>query len=411
MTNEEKITAREERIDTTVSLNEPDRIPFVPKTSGFFMYGYGISFYDAMMDARNMTKGLRGYIRDYEPDAVNIGGVYSIPALQCLMSTYLCWPGPEFGLPLESSFQHIDNTYLEDSEYPEFIQDPTHTLITKILPRKYKNLVGLRKLYMREVMDAAFLTDLAAFAEPEVISTLLTLIEAGKIMRERAEQLVAVRQIIADEGFPTYCQSTFTIPFDSFANSVRGIIRAVIDLVEFPDEIEQAVNRITEMNAERLVKTFKSNGAKRIFIPLHCGFDTMMSGENYEKVYWPCLKKCIMTVIENGMTPVVLCEGVYNTRLEVLCDVPKGKVVYMFENVDIKKAKETVGKVACIAGSVPNALLAFGTVEDVITETRRQIDILAPGGGFIMDCGLMLDNAKHENMRAWRDTTFKYGIY
>jgi uroporphyrinogen-III decarboxylase len=83
----------------------------------------------------------------------------------------------------------------------------------------------------------------------------------------------------------------------------------------------------------------------------------------------------------------------------------------MFEKVDIKRAKETVGKVACICGTLPNALLAFGTKEQVINETRRQLDILAPGGGFIMDCSIMLDNAKHENMHAWRETTLKYGEY
>ena len=408
---EEKRIERENRMDTAISLQAPDRVPFAPKTSGFFMYGYGVSFYDAMMDARNMEAGLRGYMRDYEPDAVNLGGIYSIPVVQSLMPSYLSWPGPEFGLPLDSSFQYIDGCYLEDEEYPEFIQDPTHTMMTKILPRKYKNLTGLSKLYLREIVDSGFLSDLSAFADPEVMNTLHTLMEAGKRVRDRAAQMAAVNTCIATEGFSTYTQGTMVIPFDAFANSVRGIIQAVMDLIVLPDEIEQAVQQITAMNVERQVKHCQARGAKRIFLPLHTGFDTMMSPENYEKVYWPCLKTCIMTIIEHGMTPVVFCEGVYNTRLDVLCDVPKGKVVYMFEDIDIKRAKETVGKVACIAGNVPNALLISGTTEQVIAETRRQIDILAPGGGFIMDCSLMLDNAKHENMQAWREATYQYGAY
>ena len=78
-----------------------------------------------------------------------------------------------------------------------------------------------------------------------------------------------------------------------------------------------------------------------------------MSPDTYEKFYWPCLKRCIMTVIENEMTPVVFCEGNYNTRLEVISDVPKGKVVYMFEKVDLKKAKATVGKVGDDLGKCP----------------------------------------------------------
>ena len=411
MNKEELRAEREKRVDTAIALQEGDRVPFVPKMSGFYMYGYGISFYDAMKDARNMEPGFRNFMREYEPDAVNIGGIYSMDALEALGTNYLRWPGPTHGLSLDSSFQHLDETYLQDEEYEEFIQDPTHTTITKLLPRKHKNLKGLSRLYLRDVYDAGFFADLSVFSDPEVQDALQALMAAGKASRQRAEQMANVRSWIGEEGFSTYCQGTFFIPFDAFADSIRGIIRTTMDIIEFPDELERAVNKITEMNVERLVKIYKSRGAKRIFMPLHCGVDEFMSLANYEKYYWPCLRKCIMTVIEHGMTPVCFCEGNYNTRLDTLCDVPKGKVVYMFEKVDLRRVKDTVGKVACICGTLPNALLAFGTPEQVVEETKRQLDILAPQGGFIMDCSLMLDNAKHENMHAWKEATLKYGQY
>ena len=411
MTKEEMRKVRENRMDTAISMQEPDRVPFAPKVSGFYMYGYDISFYDAMVDARNMKPGFQKFMREYEPDAVNIGGIYGLPALEILGTQYLHWPGAACNLPLDSSFQHLDGEYLHDDEYEEFIQDPTHFTLTKLLPRKHKNLAGLGKLYLREVYDAGFFSDLAAFADPEVRDALQVLMDAGKASAARAAQMADIRAAIAEEGFSTYCQGTFFTPFDAFADSHRGIVRTVMDAVEYPDELQRAVTKITDMNVERLVKIYKSRGAKRIFIPLHCGVDEFMSPDTYEKFYWPCLKRCIMTVIENEMTPVVFCEGNYNTRLEVISDVPKGKVVYMFEKVDLKKAKATVGKVATICGSVPNAMLAFGTPEQVTEETKRQLDILAPGGGFIMDCSLMLDNARHENMHAWKEATLKYGGY
>lgn len=411
MTIEEQIAQRDQRIDTAVALREADRVPFVPKMSGFYLYGYGISMYDAMKDARNMESGFRSFMREYQPDAVNIGGMYSLDALELLGTNYLRWPGPAHSLPLTSSFQHLDAEYMSGEEYGEFIADPTHFILTKILPRRHQNLRGLGKLYLREVYDAGFYADLGAFADPEVREALDTLVEAGKACKRRAEQMAQVRGWIREEGFPTYCQGTFFIPFDAFADSFRGILRTTMDLYEYPDELEQAVRKITEMNVERLVRLYKSRGAKRVFIPLHCGVDEFMSPANYEKFYWPNLKACILTVIENGMTPVCFCEGNYNTRLETISDVPKGKVIYQFEKVDLRRAKETVGKVACICGSVPNALLAYGSREQVEAETKRQLDLLAPGGGFIMDCSCMLDNAKHENMHVWLDTTLKYGQY
>ena len=56
---------RSERLDTAISLQEPDRVPFMPKTSGIFMLGYGISFYDAMKDARLMIPGFQQFMADY----------------------------------------------------------------------------------------------------------------------------------------------------------------------------------------------------------------------------------------------------------------------------------------------------------------------------------------------------------
>ena len=39
------------------------------------------------------------------------------------------------------------------------------------------------------------------------------------------------------------------------------------------------------------------------------------------------------------------------------------------------------------------------------------LDACAPGGGFIMDCSIVLDNAKKENLDAWYETTMEYGKY
>ena len=69
-----------------------------------------------------------------------------------------------------------------------------------------------------------------------------------------------------------------------------------------------------------------------------------MSDNMYEKIYWEPLKKVILAVIDHSVTPYIYTEGPYNTRLEFLADIPKGKVLYGFENVDMKRAKEIVGK-------------------------------------------------------------------
>ena len=108
--------------------------------------------------------------------------------------------------------------------------------------------------------------------------------------------------------------------------------------------------------------------------------------------------------------PYVYIEGDYTCRLETIADVPKGKVVYHFEQVDIYKAKEILGGVACISGNVPNALLCTGTLgSEGILQTL--IDVLGKDGGYIMDSSACIDEARPENLKAMIDFTKEYGVY
>ena len=56
-----------------------------------------------------------------------------------------------------------------------------------------------------------------------------------------------------------------------------------------------------------------------------------------------------------------MCEGNYYTRLETLKEIQKGKVVYFFEKQDMKKAKDALSGIACIAGNFDTGLLMHGT--------------------------------------------------
>ena len=51
-------------------------------------------------------------------------------------------------------------------------------------------------------------------------------------------------------------------------------------------------------------------------------------------------------------------------------DLPKGKTVWLFDQTDMVRAKETIGQVACIQGNVPLSLLHAGTIDQVVDYTR-----------------------------------------
>ena len=133
-----------------------------------------------------------------------------------------------------------------------------------------------------------------------------------------------------------------------------------------------------------------------------------MSIKQFEKFYWPGLKKAILTNIELGYIVEPFFEGAWDDRLEYLLELPKGKVVFWTEKTNIFRAKEILGKHMCIQGGVPPSLLSAGSPQEVEEHCKKLIQIVGKDGGYILSCGSAIDEAKPENLRAMIDSTRKY---
>ena len=75
------------------------------------------------------------------------------------------------------------------------------------------------------------------------------------------------------------------------------------------------------------------------------------------------------------------------------------------------RAKEILGRTACIVGNVPLSLLNTGTVDEVREYCKNLIDVAGKDGGFILASGGVIDKAKPENVRTMIDFTREYGVY
>jgi uroporphyrinogen-III decarboxylase len=148
-----------------------------------------------------------------------------------------------------------------------------------------------------------------------------------------------------------------------------------------------------------------------MFIPLHRGADGFMSEDQFLTFYWPYLKRNILGYVEEGFVPILFAEGGYNSRLEIIKELPKGKVIWHFDQTDMVRAKEILGDNACIMGNVPTSLLVTGTKEDVKSHCKKLIETAGLGGGYIMAPGATADEAKVENLNAMLEAAKEYGVY
>jgi uroporphyrinogen-III decarboxylase len=159
------------------------------------------------------------------------------------------------------------------------------------------------------------------------------------------------------------------------------------------------------------VKNAKQSGNPRVFIPLHKGQEGFMSIEQFKRFYWPTFRELLVGLVNEGLNPLVLIEGTYTSRLDFIRDVPEGKIVYWFEDVDMVKAKEALAGRVCIMGNVPMSLMVSGTPEQVTEYCRNLITIAGKDGGYIMSAAAVMDGSRPENVRAMMKATMEYGVY
>ena len=408
LTTENTLEQRIARVDAAVALREGDRVPMAPKIGMAYAQTAGIDRYEALNDPRLLRPGVEKFLRTYPCDLFWAGSGYPIPMMETLGTTAIRWPGATCGVPLNQGFQIVDGTYMEEDEYDEFLRDPSHFCMTKVFPRKHKKLAGLAKLNFHEVVEFGHYASMAAFADPEVRQALLTLMFAGEQAVEWQRNSALLRETALACQTPLGALAGQNAPYDMLADNIRGFLNVPMDLYTIPEKVTAAIGIMTEYALQN-VRRLKDTGSRYCFMPLHGGTDDFMSLEYYRTFYWPSLRRVIEEIINCGMIPYVFCEGRYDTRLEVLREVPRGKVIYMFEQVDIARAKAVLGDTACICGNLPTSLLLYGKPHEVVDETRRLLDECAPGGGFLMDCSIVLDHYKEENLEAGFDTTLQYG--
>jgi uroporphyrinogen-III decarboxylase len=185
---------------------------------------------------------------------------------------------------------------------------------------------------------------------------------------------------------------------------------AMLDMFRRPDKLLAACDMLLEWRMQRAMPADpnRRGNPKRLFLALHRGAEGFMSIKQFEKFYWPGLKKAMLKNIELGFVPMPFCEGAYGNRLEYFLEMPKGKSVAHFDLTDMFRAKEILKDHVCIMGNVPATLLQVGSPQDVEEYCRKLIEVCGKGGGLILTNGSSTDMAKPENLKAMMDAPKKY---
>ncbi len=402
---------RVNRFIKAIRLEEPDRIPLILPAGTFPLYYAGITLKEAMYDNKKLCRAYRKFFDDFEADTFS--SPMMVPSgrtAEIIDSLISKWPG--HGLPDNTSMQQfVEGEYMKEDEYDVFLNDLSDFCLRYYLPRtlgalkpftKFSPLPHILGMPNRFLMPAVM---------PEVQAAFQAIVDYGKEMAQWMEPIIAFNREALSAGYPAFHGGQSHAPFDILADTLRGTRGIVTDMYRQPEKLHEAMEKLIPMNIECGVTMANASGRPIVFMALHKGDDTFMSDSQYETFYWPTFKEVILGLIKEGCVPLLFAEGKYNRRLEVIKDLPKGSVLWWFDQTDMIRAKGILGASACIAGNVPTSLLCTGTPQDVKSYCRRLIEDCGKGGGFILTGGASIDKGDPDNMRAMIEAVNEYGVY
>ena len=390
----------------------PDRVPIYTLFTFMPADLYGVAPGELMYDPEKLVSTWKRYLADYGPD------FYISPALvgngkcfEALDYKQYRWPG--HGVSENSTYQCIEDEYMKAEDYQALIDDPSDFWLRTYLPRVFGALEPLKNIPpFTDIWEMPIVSGhLIGLGTPEVQEALKALVEAGRVAFEWGQHIMGFEKEAQELGFVNGAGGISKAPFDIIADTLRGTRAMMMDMYRQPDMVLKAIERITPIAIKQGLNGANFHGNPIVFIPLHKGADGFMSDEQFRTFYWPGLKAVILGLADEGCVPMLFAEGGYNSRLEYLKELPKGRCLWIFDRTDMTRAKEIIGDNICIGGNVPAGLIMTGTAEQVKDYCKNLIDVAGKNGGYVMSMGTSMDEGKPDTLHAMIDFTKEYGVY
>ena len=274
--------------------------------------------------------------------------------------------------------QHPEVVGMDVEDYDAMIASPYDCIVERVLPKLYTELAK------DPAQRAASMAKAYKAYNDEFATIGMTY---GKLAQKYGYANFAL--------FAGMCQA----PFDLLTDQLRSFKGILSDIRKIPEKVEAAVEALTPLMI-KMATTSPCGKYLAKFIPLHMG--PYMRTKDFEKLYWPTLKKTVEGIHELGSPSCLYVEGQMMRYLDYLYELPENTILW-FEYGDPKVIKEKLGKKHIITGLYPLVSLKTDTKQQCIDRAKELIDIMAPGGKyfFMVDkTALTLEDINPETLQA-----------
>ena len=205
-----------------------------------------------------------------------------------------------------------------------------------------------------------------------------------------------------------------------YHNLTRGLELSLIDLAMEPELAHAIIGRICDFYYDYAERLFEAGGGLIDVSQLTDDFGTqtglMISTAMFDEFFDHHYRRLARLMKHHGVRIFHHDDGAMWELLPRLIDIGidiLNPIQYRCGNLDLDWLNDTYGDRVCFHGGVDNQeVLPFGSVDDVIAETRKCIETLGRAGGYILaPCHNLQTVSPVENIIAMYETAHNEGIY
>ena len=362
------------------SFRKTERIPHLSSAVTWKIFDAGHTPDEAMTDFGVMEECVRHFLDRYPVDAmldIGIRNQFNV--------TEAFGPGGYYYYTKDVVGIH-DHAHCTLDTLAEYQDDPEKYIWEKILPEKYgedwdrKTLDVWKKTFQEYMRFTKFIIHMGSVTGKEY-------------------------------GLPSMApnnpmKGAITFGIEELEANLLGIRQVATAMRRGPEKLDAFIERWDAEHIDPIIEKIRSGKGPN---EKYC-FDAsimmlahnIMNPKQFERFYWPHLKKLLDAYAEKGMNVRIFTEGAIGRYAEYFRDYPKGVLTFHLEQDDPFEIREKLPNVA-IMGGMTTDMLGTATPEECVSYAKRLCDELGKDGGFIFSENKMLsyrNDASSENMAA-----------
>jgi len=220
-----------------------------------------------------------------------------------------------------------------------------------------------------------------------------------------------VREFEGEKAIVVHLNDVFSIP-----RYLMGMQDLLMSIVTQPELVKALVDLSVDINLE-MAKEVVARGVKIVYTGDDYAYTKgpLMSPKHFRELFYPGLRRVFGGFKELGLMVIKHTDGNLWPIIDMIIDsgIDCLDPIDPLAGMDLAEVKAKYGDRIALKGNVDCAqTMTFGSVDDVIAETKEVLRKGAPGGGFILSSSNSIHSSvKPENYLAMLQTLEKYGRY